>query len=348
MLDTSRHYYNIGTILQTLDAMSYLKLNVFHFHIIDDESFPLVVPKRPLLHENAAYDKDLTYTPDDLTKIVSYANERGIRVVFETDIPGHAMSWQKGYPNIAAKCPGFHANVLDITKDETYDVIGDVMNLIVSVSLDSFYHIGGDEISQDCYEHDPSVVQFMKQHNISDVNHLVGYFVARVADMLAKRNKTMVCWHDLTNHKDAFRLPKDTIVEAWWALKNIGIIIDRGYRVINSAGWYLDYLNVGVWDMYTVEPYDGGNFTDAQKKMILGGEAPLWSEYVDDTNFNARVYPRLLAVAERLWSPQNIKDVTTALPRIDHMGCQIMLKRGIPVPPVQPGYCNKMKYKKPW
>jgi hexosaminidase len=74
----------------------------------------------------------------------------------------------------------------------------------------------------------------------------------------------------------------------------------------------------------------------------------LWSEYVDDVNFHARVYPRLLAVAERLWSPIDIKNITYALPRIDYMGCHVMLKRGIPVSPIQPGYCNAIKYKKPW
>lgn len=98
---------------------------------------------------------------------------------------------------------------------------------------------------------------------------------------------------------------------------------------------------IDTWiDMYLVEPYALANFTEAQKKLILGGGAAVWGEQVDDINFDSRVFPRVLATAERLWSPMDVNDYKAATPRLEYARCHVLVRRGVGAGPLIPGYCD--------
>jgi len=355
LIDTARHYYSVKKILQIVDSLSYMKMNVFHWHLMDAQSFPFVVSQFPDLSGKGAYRKKAVYSVDDVLTVVEYARRRGIRVVPEVDMPGHAASWGFGYPNVTANCPSFAANInnipLNVATDYTYTVVaGVIKQLVMSGFSDQYYHFGGDELVMSCWLEDPTIQSFMKQKGFTNPVQLLYYFEDRLRDIYMPLNKTMICWEELALEY-GYNVPKDTIVHVWKQRNTLIDIVQKGYKTLLSGGWYLDqqvpnrnktfYEWVDTWiNFYQNDPTEGFGMTDAQKKLVMGGEACMWSEQVDDSNFNSRVFPRSLAIAERLWSPSSVTDITSARIRMENARCNVLVRRGISAGPVMPGYCE--------
>jgi hexosaminidase len=194
----------------------------------------------------------------------------------------------------------------------------------------------------------------MKKLNITgNYDKLVGYFETRLDKIRLAHNKTSMFWGDLLLwHNKQFELPKDAVIQAYWDLTHLKQSVEMGYRTLMSSAWYLDHLGVGWQDFYKAEPYSASNFTDAQKKLILGGETLMWTENVDDNNVDSRIYPKMVAVAERLWSPMNVVDINNATARLEEFRCEVLVRRGVACGPVwaqfQRHACDAMIYKKPW
>jgi hexosaminidase len=357
LVDTSRHYYTVAKMLHIIDSMSYIKLNVLHWHIVDSQSFPVVIPGYPNLSSKGAYAPSAVYTPDDVQKIINYAFNRGIRIVFEFDMPGHSAVWGAGYPNIIANCPGIEP-ILNPAVEETFTVIDGVFAHIRSLAKDAYFHIGGDEIATDCWKQDTTIQQWMQKQKYKTVDEVLAYFERRVLDLLKKHKFAANVWEEVLTryNQTVVQLPKDTVVTAWTGTGVLPVIVKAGYPAILSAGWYLDqqrpngashYGWVDTWKtFYKNEPYAIANFTEQEKKLLLGGEACMWSEAVDDANFDSRVFPRVLAVAERLWSPQDVTIIDSlTYARLNHHRCN-MVRRGVMGGPVSPGYCDAVYGKK--
>lgn len=133
LIDTSRHFINMYTLIQILDGMAYNKLNVFHWHIVDDHAFPYVSKRFPELSQKGAYDQSMIYSQDDVAKIIESARIRGIRVMAEFDTPGHTRSWGASHPEILTECGGFYAGrygPLNPIKQETYTFLNELIELI--------------------------------------------------------------------------------------------------------------------------------------------------------------------------------------------------------------------------
>ncbi len=321
-----------------------------HWHIVDSQSFPAVIPDFPLLSQKGAYAPNAIYTPQDITRVVDYAFMRGIRVVFEFDMPGHSEIWGAGYPNIIAKCPGDWP-ILSPAVEETFTVIDGLLKNMRAVARDAYFHIGGDEISTSCWLKDPTITNWMKQQGYTTVDQVLAYFERRVLDLVKKHDFAANVWEEVLTryNQTVIALPKNTVVTAWTVPQVLPQILKAGYPGILSAGWYLDqqrpngadfYAWSDTWrTFYSNEPYSIANFTESEKKLLLGGEACSWGESVDDFNFDERVFPRLLAVAERLWSLQTVNVIDgITYDRMDNQRCN-MAKRGVGGGPVQPGYC---------
>lgn len=155
MIDTARHYLPKSAILRTIDALAYNHLNVLHWHIVDAESFPLVSPSAPELVKGA-WTPESIYTPDDVEDIIQYAHARGIRVLMEVDVPGHAFSWGKGYPSVITRCPKYEHNINNIplnpAVDETWEVLENLLtDLLGDMLQDKYFHIGADEVVYGCW-----------------------------------------------------------------------------------------------------------------------------------------------------------------------------------------------------
>jgi hexosaminidase len=444
MIDVCRHWIPKEAILRNLDAMAALKMNVLHWHLSEYQAFRVESRVFPKLHElgsNGQY-----YTQHEIREIVEHARLLGIRIVPEFDMPGHTSSFLVGYPELAA-APGPYqlatsfgvfTPVMDPTREEVYDFIDRFISEMVSLFPDSYYHIGGDEVSYTDWEKNESIQAFMKKNNIADSHALQAYFNERLEKILKKYNRKMIGWDEILNPN----LSQSVVVQSWRSHKSLFGAVQQGSRAILSSGYYLDHklpasqhyqvdpevLKGGVtiepdslnWKQYdlTMKVSDnvintslvlygtadnlrglfylmenvtsfetaglkdnqltfsfqsdfgtidlksefqgdsisgtmslgllsfpfkgyrtGGNdmpgtnppkvekikpLTESEKKLILGGEAALWTEAISANNVDSRIWPRTAAIAEKWWSPAELtRDVVDMYRRLEWVSYQL-------------------------
>ncbi|RWS29590.1 beta-hexosaminidase subunit alpha-like protein, partial [Leptotrombidium deliense] len=352
LIDTSRHYISTKKIFEHLDAMAYNKLNVFHWHIVDDQSFPYVSTKFPDLSKKGAFRQTHIYTPKDVSAVIEYARRLGIRVMVEFDTPGHSQSWGKGQEDLLTKCYSGNKTTgeygpIDPTLPKTYKFLEKFFAEVSKVFPEKYIHLGGDEVSFQCWQSNPKITEFMKMMGFdTDYAKLENYYMQRVVDMNAKLNKSSVVWQEV--YDNGVDLQKDTIVHVWLGdtaaayHEELRKVTKSGYRAILSSPWYISNIQFGNdWQKYYDDDPQAFDAPEQQKRLIIGGEICMWGEYVDGTNLISRSWPRASPVAERLWSPDHVKNIKDAIPRLERMRCS-MLQRGIRVEPVNgPGtFCN--------
>ncbi|XP_073535957.1 beta-hexosaminidase subunit beta isoform X2 [Phyllobates terribilis] len=348
LLDTSRHFLPLKTIIMNLDAMAFNKMNVLHWHIVDDPSFPYQSFVFPELSNMGAYHPFThVYTLTDVHLVIEYARFRGIRVIPEFDSPGHTSSWGKGQKDLLTPCyqdgqpSGSFGPVNPIT-NETYTFIHYLFKEISIVFPDKYLHLGGDEVDFSCWKSNPDISNFMSQHGFgTDYRKLESYYIQKVLDIVSKFNKGYMVWQEVFDNHD--QLKPDTVVEVWKEKdyqNEMAAVTAAGFQVLLSSPWYLNRISYGQdWiQAYRVEPT---NFTgtEEQKRLVIGGEACLWGEFVDASNLMPRLWPRASAVAERLWSDKDVTSVGDAYSRLIKHRCR-MVRRSIAAEPLYVGYCE--------
>jgi len=350
MIDTSRHYYPVEVILQHLDAMAYAKFNVLHWHIVDSISFPYQSTTFPELSEKGAYSPDHVYTADDIRQIVTYAMQRGIRVVPEFDTPGHV---RRGYdaldPPILTTCydddkkpiVGDGATgPLDPTINATYDFLDSLYREIKTVFPDEFVHVGGDEVPSDCWASNPHIVAYMKKNGLESFADLETLFEQRLLNILKDQGSSYIVWQEIFDN--GAKILPDTVIDVWkggnWQ-DEMANVTSAGFHSVLSAPFYLNYISYGEdWPKYyAVDPTNFTGGEKAEEKGLLGGlEVCMWSEFVDATNFISRIWPRAASVGERAWSSKETTDVDDARRRLHEFRCKL-LARGIGAEPITNG-----------
>jgi hexosaminidase len=310
MLDAARHWMPVAVVERNLDGMAAVKLNVFHWHLSDDQGFRVESKRWPKLQEMGS-DGNF-YTQADVRHIVEYARDRGIRVIPEFDLPGHATSWLVGYPELAsAPGPyeiqrrwGIFEPTMDPTRDETYRFLDAFLDEMTPLFPDRFFHIGGDEVEETQWKMSATIQAFAREHGLADSAQLHAYFNRRLQELVKRHGKTMVGWDEVL----APGLASDTVIQSWRGPQSLAEAGRKGFRGILSSGYYLDHL-LPASTHYAVDPGDGDS--------ILGGEACMWSEYVSAETVESRVWPRMAAIAERFWSPREVKDVPSMYARME-------------------------------
>ncbi|XP_051907130.1 beta-hexosaminidase subunit beta isoform X2 [Hippocampus zosterae] len=350
LLDTSRHFLPVKVILDNLETMAMNKFNVFHWHIVDDQSFPYESRTFPDLSRKGAYHPYThVYTPSDVKSVIEFARLRGIRVIPEFDTPGHTQSWGKGQAGLLTPCfagprPSGSFGPINPIINSTYDFMRRLFREVAAVFPDDYVHLGGDEVDFTCWKSNPEIQTFMEQQGFGkNYSQLESFYIQRLLDIVSSTEKASIVWQEVfDNH---VKLKRDAVVHVWMGGADCGEemrnVTAAGLAAILSAPWYLDYISYGQdWlKYYKVEPLSF-NGTAEQKKLVIGGEACLWGEYVDATNLTPRLWPRASAVAERLWSAENVTDVVDAYDRLSSHRCR-MLERGIPAEPLFSGYCPR-------
>lgn len=349
MLDTARHFLPVSVILENLEAMSQNKMNVFHWHIVDDQSFPFQSKLFPDLSNLGAYDPVThVYSPKDVAQVIEFARVRGIRVIPEFDTPGHSQSWGKGVPDLLTPC--YNGPIKDGTfgpvdpiLNTTYTFLQQFLGEVAQVFPDSYMHLGGDEVDFSCWKSNPDILDFMKAQGFgSDFTKLEEYYIQKVVNIVNQDlKKTTLVWQEVFDDGKV-ELDKNTIVHIWkdGYQNELTAVTKAGFTTILSSCWYLNYISYGIdWTKYYhCDPWDFlGN--REQKSLVIGGVAAMWGEYQDGAGVTSSIWARACAVAERLWSEASVSDLTEAAPRIEEQRCR-MLKRGIRVNTINgPGYC---------
>lgn len=345
LLDTSRHYLPIHDILLTLDAMSYNKMNVLHWHIVDDNSFPYQSSSYPNLSAKGAYHPSMVYTLNDIQQIVDYARLRGIRVMPEFDTPGHTRSWGLAYPELLTTCydvkgkPNGKLGPMNPTNPALYEFLRNLFAEIVQVFPDQYVHLGGDEVPFDCWKSNPEINSYMKSRNMSSYNLLESEYIGRLLRITNSLEANTIVWQEV--FENGMVMPNTTVVHVWtglWA-KKLEEATKAGHPVLLSACWYLDHIvNPRDWKkFYACDPL-AFNKTVNSSHLMLGGEACMWGEFVDKNNVHPKIWPHASATAERLWTFVK-QDDNKAAQRLEEHACR-MNRRGIPAqPPNGPGFC---------
>ncbi|XP_078181720.1 beta-hexosaminidase 3-like [Carex rostrata] len=345
LIDTSRHYLPVLEIKSVIDSMAYSKLNVLHWHIVDDQSFPIEVPSYRKLW-NGAYSSSERYTIEDAAEIVNYAERRGVNVLAEIDVPGHTSSWGVGYPSLwpSNNC----RNPLDVSNEFAFEVIDSILSDFSKVFKFKFVHLGGDEVYMDCWNKTPHIIDWLNENNMT-LSDSYRYFVLRVQDIAMSYGYEIINWEETFNNFGDKLSPK-TVVHNWLGGRVAQKVVEAGLRCIvsNQDKWYLDHLEVSWQAFYDNEPLTDISNPD-QQKLILGGEVCMWGEQIDMSNIQQTIWPRAAAAAERLWTPLEklAKHPIEVRMRLAHFRC-LLNQRGIQAAPLdifgryipqEPGSC---------
>ncbi|XP_067929081.1 beta-hexosaminidase subunit beta-like isoform X1 [Watersipora subatra] len=370
MLDTARHYIPIRNLKRTLDVMSYNKLNVFHWHLVDDQSFPYVSKAFPNLSKLGAYSSDQIYTPTDILNLIDYAADRAIRVIPEFDSPGHTRSWGLGYPALLTNCSAdYHPfGAVNPISNFTYEFMNTFWAEVHDLFPDSTVHVGGDEINYKCWLRLKKLREFMLEKNMTseqydyltlDGDKLQGYYLKHLLEVMP-RDRKKIAWEEAFSAAQMWNVSMDElIINVWkggdyewqYTMENV---IRHGYKAVLSAPWYLNYISYGKdWTKYyEQDPHSFLTYSlgaDTYKDYVLGGQVCVWAEYIDETNLEATLWPRASSPAEKFWSSAAMNDWRKAETRFENHRCR-MTRRGVRAQPNSgPGSCKgRMQIKPPY
>ena len=326
MIDSARHFIPLDIIRRNIDGMEAVKMNVFHWHLSENQGFRVESKKFPKLHELGS--DALYYTQDEIRDLIAYARDRGIRVVPEFDMPGHSTAWFVGHPELASgKGPyeierkwGVFDPAMDPTNEKVYKFLDDLIGEMARIFPDHYFHIGGDEVNGKEWDANPKIQAFMKVQGIKNNEALQAYFSGRVQKLVTKHGKAVVGWDEVL----VPGVPKDIVIQSWRGQASLAQAAKQGYRGILSNGYYLD-LGWSAARHYAVDPMSGdaANLSAEEKQRILGGESCMWAEYVSPENVDSRIWPRNAAIAERLWSPQEVRDPASMYARLDFVSARL-------------------------
>ncbi|EIA08819.1 beta-hexosaminidase [Flavobacterium frigoris PS1] len=328
MIDAARHFQPVDVIKRNLDAMASMKMNVFHWHLADDQGWRIEMKNHPKLNElstDGSY-----YTQEEIKNIVKYAAERGILVVPEIDVPGHASALLTAYPEIGSKLAadpaytvkrnsGIYNSTLDPTNPKTYQLLGEIFDEVCPLFPGDYFHIGGDENNGKEWNANPQIQEFKTENKMSSNHDLQTYFNMQLIPMLKKHNKKLMGWEEIMTEN----MSKNAIIHAWRGTNegqasggSLAKAAKNGYQTVLSNGYYID-LMLSIDKHYLNDPIPSNSTLSSEEKVkILGGEAAMWSELVTPLNIDSRIWPRTAAIAERLWSEADITDLNSLHKRL--------------------------------
>lgn len=311
LIDAVRHWIPPAVIMRNLEAMATVKLNVLHWHLTDDQGFRIESRRYPRLHELGSDGR--FYTQDEVRRIVEFAGDRGIRVVPEFDMPGHATSWFVGYPELAS-APGPYTipeswggqePTMDPTRKEIYELVGGLLDEMHGLFPDPCVHVGGDEINPKQWAANPEIRSFMADNGMTEFPQLHAHFNRRVHRMLEENGRRLIGWDPILRSGP----PDGSIVQSVRGPQWVEDAVRQGYEAIAASQYYLTQMRPAAFH-YDSDPVDGkcDPVPVVQQDLILGGEASIWTEQVTAENLDARTWPRAAAIAERFWSPPSVRD----------------------------------------
>lgn len=319
MIDVCRHWLPLEVIKRNLDGMAAVKMNVLHLHLSEDQGFRIESKLYPELTRLGS--DGFFFTQTQMKEIIDYADERGIRVIPEFDMPGHTTAWFVSHPELAS-APGPYTierrwgvfdPTMDPTKESTYKLLERFLGEMASLFPDPYLHIGGDENNGKQWNASPAIQAWMKRNGIKDNHSLQAYFNSRLLKILSRHGKKMVGWDEILHPQ----MPKTIVIQSWRGPQFLVKSARQGYQGILSNGYYIDLIQPASFH-YLNDPVPADSaLTPDEAARILGGEATSWAELVTPETVDSRIWPRTAVIAERLWSPASVRDVDDMYRRME-------------------------------
>ncbi|XP_066588857.1 probable beta-hexosaminidase fdl isoform X2 [Prorops nasuta] len=349
-IDTGRQFFSVEQLKRVIDGMAASKLNTFHWHLTDSQSFPFDSAQFPEMARWGAYSGDQIYTPDDVRDLADYGNSRGVRVLVEIDAPAHAgAGWQWGTEHglgdlalcvdqqpWSSYCGEPNCGQLNPINEHSYRILGGLYKEILELTqIRDIVHLGGDEVNLECWTQYSNITAVMQAQNMTDHHALWAEFEAKALQRIIKANqnevpKAVILWSSPLTKRPyigTYFDQKIHVIQSWGGSNwpETPDLLEDGFRVILSHvdAWYLD-CGFGRW-RETGEAACGEyrtwqtvynhrpwrEYPQQHLPLILGGEAAVWSEQIGQASLAPRLWPRASALAERLWSDPPINGYST-------------------------------------
>ncbi|MGD9563291.1 MAG: family 20 glycosylhydrolase [Pyrinomonadaceae bacterium] len=314
MLDVGRHFFPVEFIKKQIDLLSYYKINTFRWHLTEDQGWRIEIKKYPELTKVGAWrtEADGTryggyYTQEQIKDVVEYARIRNITVIPEIEMPGHSMAALAAYPELSCRMKpikvtpewGVHKDVFCAGNDGTFTFLQDVLDEVVALFPSPYIHIGGDEVPKDRWRECPKCQLRIKTEGLKDEHGLQSYFIKRIQSYLAKKGKTLIGWDEILEGG----ADKNAVIEVWRGDAEAAKALENGNRVIMAGPFYFDtpLQSKTLKDVYLTDLLSLPQYRE-NRSLLLGAEAPLWTERVTTVDAESKLYPRIQAFAEVTWA----------------------------------------------
>jgi len=368
-LDVARHMFSVDDIKKYIDLLASYKLNVFHWHLTDDQGWRIEILKYPRLQSVGAYrDETLIgpslsepkrydgkryggyYTQQEVREIVEYARQRYVTIIPEIDLPGHSMAALAAYPELGCRAGGYKTacgwvvpdGVLCAGNDRVFEFLEQVLAEVIALFPGTFIHIGGDEVDKTAWQGCARCQDRMKREGLRDEHELQGYVMQRIAAYVASKGKRVIAWDEVIEQDLT-----EKITAMFWRTKiDPRHTIAKGHSVIMTpcTSCYFDFyqasrehepLAIGFTPLEKVYAYEPvpASFTEREAQAVLGVQGNVWTEFMKSmAHVEYMAYPRALALAEIAWSDPKTKNYDDFLRRVKHH--RVRLKdRGVNVAP---------------
>ncbi|MDL2224189.1 beta-N-acetylhexosaminidase [Bacteroidales bacterium OttesenSCG-928-M06] len=356
MLDVCRHFQSKEFVMKFIDMLAYHKMNVFHWHLTDDQGWRISIDKYPKLTQVGAFrprsliliredDGKITrtwenqrygnyYTKEDIKQVIAYAEKKFVTIIPEVEFPGHATAALAAYPELSCSGGPFEVEVkygvfndIFCPKDKTFEFMEDVLSEVADLFPGKYIHIGGDEAPKVRWKNCAHCQDLIKREGLKDEHELQSYFIKRIESFVESKGKRIIGWDEILEGGLA---PNATVLS--WRGEEGGIAAaQQGNDVIMApTGYaYLDYYQanpktqppgiggfVPLWKTYSYEPVPEV-LTEQEAEHILGMQGNIWTEYIRNSDHaEYMAYPRGAAIAEITWSPKIKKDYDNFKSRI--------------------------------
>lgn len=322
LLDCCRHFMSKAFVKRYLDLLAYYKMNRFHWHLTEDQGWRIDIDGYPKLTAvgawRAAEDGSRYggyYTKQDIREVVDYAASRHVLVIPEVEMPGHALAALAAYPELSCSGGPFEVatdwgifdDVYCVGNDSVFDFLEDVLAEVMKLFPSEYIHIGGDECPTTRWCECSRCQQRMETEGLGAEHGLHGYFIARIAQYLASNDRKLVGWDEILEGD----LPDSATVQSWHSMEGAIRAARSGHDAIVSpvshAYFDHDVTTTSLEQVYSLDPIPS-DLSGEERTHILGGECSLWTEHAPQETVDSKVFPRLLAMAECLWSPEECRD----------------------------------------
>ncbi len=315
LLDCGRHFMSVEKIKETLLTMALYKMNVFHWHLTEDQGWRIEIKKYPQLTEIGAYRKVNDenyggfYSQEQIKEIVDYANKLHIMVIPEIELPGHSVAAIAAYPYLSCtgkQIPvetewGVFKDIYCAGNDETMQFIKDVLDEVVSLFPAPFIHIGGDEAPKVRWENCSKCQKRIKEEHLKNEAELQTWMIEEVAKHLKAKGKDIIGWDEILEGG----IPSGAVIQSWRGMQGGLEAAQHDHAVVMSptSHCYLDYGLDGIdtKKVYEFDPIPSELALD-KHHLILGAEGNMWTERAPENEVTSKIFPRLIALSEVLWS----------------------------------------------